>query len=239
MGNNTVHSILKTPTEPDPSEWLTPERRQLIMEQTANIRPLLVQAGLWRATLGYWVRWQASLEANWSKDDEQKSIEQLLEKWQKDHTNDENSGLNTETLKEKLRVTPAVSRWSHDQWSHLVDSLYLKAKGDLDQASCRLLRIKNKSMANELYFRIKANETSFEQAAREYGEGPERKKGGLISLQPLKAMPFGLAPLLQQLEVGKISQPLKLGKIYCLVQLEEFRPSQLDEKTRKALLRTA
>ena len=111
MGNNTVHSILKTPTEPDPSEWLTPERRQLIMEQTANIRPLLVQAGLWRATLGYWVRWQASLEANWSKDDEQKSIEQLLEKWQKDHTNDENSGLNTETLKEKLRVTPAVSRW--------------------------------------------------------------------------------------------------------------------------------
>ena len=96
------------------------------MEQTANIRPLLVQAGLWRATLGYWVRWQTSLK-QWSKDDEQKSIEQLLEKWQKDHTNDENSGLNTETLKEKLRVTPAVSS-DHDQWSHLVDSLYLKAR---------------------------------------------------------------------------------------------------------------
>ena len=133
-------------------------------------------------------------------------------------------------------MAPAVAYWSKEQWEHQLDSLYLKVKNELDKAACRLIRIKNKSMANELYFRIKANETSFEEASRVYGEGPERHKGGLISLRPLKAMPFGLAPLLQQLEKGKISQPLRLGKGYCLVELVEFQPSKLDEKTSEILL---
>ena len=39
-----------------------------------------------------------------------------------------------------------------------------KVKNELDKAACRLIRIKNKSMANELYFRIKANEASFEES---------------------------------------------------------------------------
>ena len=80
-------------------------------------------------------------------------------------------------------------------------------------------------MASELYFRIKAGETSFAKAAFDFSEGPERNHGGLIPLQPLKSMPFGLAPLLQNLEEGKISQPMRLGKGYCLVELVNFTPA--------------
>ena len=35
---------------------------------------------------------------------------------------------------------------------------------------------------------------------------------------------------------GKVSQPLRLGKSYCLVELVEFQPSKLDEATKKILL---
>ena len=49
-------------------------------------------------------------------------------------------------------------------------------------------------------------------------------------------MPFGLAPLLQQLETNKVCQPVRLGKGYCLVELLEFHPSRLDEKVERLLL---
>ena len=49
-------------------------------------------------------------------------------------------------------------------------------------------------------------------------------------------MPFGLAPLLQNLKEGKISQPMRLGKGYCLVELVKFHSSQLDETTEDQLL---
>ena len=91
-------------------------------------------------------------------------------------------------------------------------------------------------MASELYYRIKSEETSFENAARDFSEGPERNNGGLIPLQPLKAMPFGLAPLLQHLKRGQVSQPLRLGKGYCLVELLEFRHRRLDKKVESLLL---
>ena len=238
MNSSGINSF-KAPSDPDPSIWLTPIRRELILRQLTHSRSLLQQAGLWRATLGYWVRWQASLEAHWTAQEEADCITRLMKKWQQQDLKSKNSEikkLDNATLRKKLRVAPAVAQWSEEQWGHQVDSLYLKAKGELDKASCRLLRITNKAMANELYFRIKAKETSFEEASRVFGEGPEHHQGGLIPLRALKSMPFGLSPLLQQLEVGKISQPLRLGKGYCLVELIEFRPSQLDENTKKFLL---
>ena len=43
-------------------------------------------------------------------------------------------------------------------------------------------------------------------------------------------MPFGLAPLLEKLEIGKISQPIRLGKGYCLVELLELVRAGLTPK---------
>lgn len=196
---------------------------------------LLRQSGLWRATLGYWIRWQASLEADWSADEEQLALDELLHQWHAKHTLAA-EGLTSDELRAKLRVAPAVARWSRQQWGHRLDSIYLRRKSQLDRASCRLLRVKSKNLAQELYHRIKAGETSFENAAREYGQGLERNQGGLIPSQPLGQMPFGLAPLLERLETGRLSMPLRLDPGYCLVQLESFQPTQLNSETEELLL---
>ena len=80
-----------------------------------------------------------------------------------------------------------MERWSRDQWNHRLDSLFLKCKDQLDRASCRFLRVREKRIASELYYRIKAGETTFATAANEFSEGPERNSGGFIPLQPLKS----------------------------------------------------
>ena len=226
---------LKTPTEPDPKTWLKAERSALLISQTASARTLLQKAGLWRATLCYWVREQASLEANWESQDEQQQLNELEKKW-KEKKSFEGLYLTQDTLRAKLRVTPATKIWCREHWADNVDSLFLNSKSYLTRASCRIIRIKNKSLASELYHRIKAKETSFDEAARNFGEGPERNQGGFIPLQPLGSIPFGLAPVLEHLKQGEIMQPIRLGKVFCIVELVEYHNSQLDEATEEMLL---
>lgn len=226
---------LQVPAEPDPRQWLTQARLQCLEKQLGPAASLLRQAGMWRAALGYWVRCQLSLEAPWPAAEEQASLAALEEQWLAKHSLSDH-GLSAAELRQKLRVDPAALRWCHAQWGHRLESLYLQRKSGLDRASCRLLRLTDKNLAMELYHRIKAGETSFEHAALEYGEGPERFQGGLLPLQPLDAMPFGLAPLLVRLDLGQLSMPLRLNQGFCLVQLVKRQLSQLDAATGDALL---
>ena len=223
------------PSEPDPQEWLTLERRALLKRQFEPCAALLRQSGLWRAALGYWVRWQGSLDADWPAVDEQLVLDQLLQQWHTKHTL-EAEGLTDEELRAKLRVAPAAAFWSRQQWGYRMESLYLQSKSRLDRASCRILRLKNKNLALELYHRIKSGETSFENAARDYGHGPERHQGGLLPMQSFEQIPFGLASLLERLEVGRLSMPLRLGPGFCLVRLESYEPSQLDARVENLLM---
>ena len=88
----------------------------------------------------------------------------------------------------------------------------MQKKNTLDRACCRILRISDKNFANELYHRVLAKETSFEDAARQFGEGPERLQGGLIPMQPLLSMPFGLGVVLERLRSGsKCSTQVRQG----------------------------
>jgi parvulin-like peptidyl-prolyl isomerase len=221
--------------EPDPKLWLTPERCQHLQQQFASSAPLLRQAGLWRAALGYWVRWQASLDAQCFSHEEQAIVDKLEREWLVDNTLKE-TGLSTEELRAKLRVAPAVAQWSRQQWSHRLESLYLLRKSQLDRASCSLLRIREKNLIQELYHRIKSGESSFDAICREFGEGPERQVGGLIPLQPLERMPSGLGSILERMEPGRLSPPFRLDEFFCVVRLETFQPCQLDERTEDLLL---
>jgi len=226
---------LVAPLEPDPATWLTPERASLLLHQFAPCASILRQSGLWRAVLGYWVRLQISLEVEWFNEAKKPNIDELVIKWQE--KNPEKAILLTdEEMRCKIRVPLAASLWSRQQWSHKLETLYLNSKNDLDQASCRLLRLDDKNIAFELYHRIKAGESTFERASSEFGVGPERFNGGLINLQPLKHMPFGLAPLLERLKPGQLSMPLRLTPDFCLVQLISYEPCQLDSRTEDYLL---
>ena len=55
-------------------------------------------------------------------------------------------------------------------------------------------------------------------------------------MQTMLSMPFGLAPLLERLRPGEISTPLRLGKIFCMVELLKLSESKLDERTKDMLL---
>ena len=225
----------EAPTEPDPREWLNKKLNDINLEKLYCSKNFLKEAGLWEQALSHWTRVQITSEVCWGADLEIQKIDSLENTWLEN--NDlEKSKLTKKELRRNLQIVAGTRQWCQEQWGHRVDSLYLQKKSELDRASCRLIRISDKDFATELYHRIKAKEVSFEDVARQYGEGPEQLQGGLIPFQPLIRMPFGIGPILERLSPGKITTPLRLRKGFCMIELLKFAPSQLDEGTSHVLL---
>lgn len=226
-----------TPLEPDPRTWLEPERVVNAKAELQNAQNLLKKAGLWEKALSYWIRQKITEEIENDEIFDQGEIEELTDKWFQSNENEkEKNKTERNMIRAQIKTKVACIAWSKKQWVHKIDSVYLQQKGRLDMASCRMIRISDKMMASELYYRIKAGEVQFESIAREFGEGEERHKGGLIPLQPLGNMPFGLAPILERLTPGDISTPLRIGKGFCIVELLKFQPSKLNKHTIEVLL---
>ena len=145
-------------------------------------------------------------------------------------------GLTKEEVRKKIETNSALRRLSASKWGVSIESTFLERKSEFDKASCKILRMVNKDLLNELYFRIKNNEISFEQASIEFGQLPEKKSGGKIGYKSLGEMEYGLGPLLEKMKVGQLSQPLRIGTGFCIVELEKFSGAELDDETREKIL---
>lgn len=218
---------------PPPQKWLTEERLTDLQEQLSLCESLIRQSGYLTQILAYWVRDQVADDADVSG--LESIIDQQVADWCAVNSL-EKKGLSVQLLRRKLLVSEAVKLWSRHQWQPKLQSLYLQKKTQLDCASCRLLRNRDKFLCLELYHRVKSGENSFAELARTHGEGPERRHDGFIELRPLHTMPLGLSPLLQKLSPGELSLPLRLGESFCLVQLDQWRPSVLDAESEEWLL---
>ena len=51
-----------------------------------------------------------------------------------------------------------------------------------------LLRVKDYALARELWIRLEEDETTFAEAAREFGEGPEADRQGVIGPMPIGSL---------------------------------------------------
>ena len=84
------------------------------------------------------------------------------------------------------------------------------------------------------------NETTFAQAAREFGEGPEADRHGVIGPIPIGALqPSVLQDVLRGLKAGEISSPVGVGEWQLLLRLEKITPARLDDLVREQMLQEA
>lgn len=126
--------------------------------------------------------------------------------------------------------------WSRTQWGHRLESLFLQQKQDLDQVSCKLLRVAHPGLATEIYHRLLNQEASFEQLSMQFGVGPERFHGGVLKLQYVKDLPQGLGKLLAHLDGGELMKPLKFANKFVVIQLIQRVSAVFDDSTKQLLL---
>ena len=230
-----IPSTHQGPLDPDPTEWLSPSRLEQLQGDLLSARSTLAMAGLLPRAVNHWLRQQLAAEAPWSTESRQGAIDARESKWRASVDIDA-LGLLDNEVPLKLAIAPGCQCWAEAHWGHRLESLFLQRKSDLDKASCRLLRVRDKGLALELFHRIKAGEDSFSALARRFSEGPEKAKDGLIPLQSLASLPFGLDKVLPKLEPGELMPPSRLGKYVAIVQLEVFKSACFDESSRNRLL---
>ena len=137
---------------------------------------------------------------------------------------------------EQLALTPIqLNKYCKDHFSHKVESIFLERKNDLDIVVYSLIRTQNKTLANELYFRILGKEDEFGNLAAKYSEGPEKNSRGVIGpINTSKSHPL-LTELLRTSPVGIVQPPVSVGNSYLVVRVELYEPAQLDNLMREKM----
>ena len=146
-------------------------------------------------------------------------------------------GWNSVDLDLHLRRLEALRRFAHQRFAPGVEERFLASKGSRDLVIYSLLRVKDYALARELWIRLEEDETTFAEAAREFGEGPEADRQGVIGPIPIGALhPVKLQDILRGLKAGELSPPFVLGEWQILLRLEKLTPARLDDQVREQML---
>ena len=94
-------------------------------------KSILKNAGLLEKALIYWV--QTKISKDVEIENEKEVIDILINRWREANPNRE---IDSDELRNNLRIKPARLEWCKQQWGHTIDTIYLKQKNSLSRASC-------------------------------------------------------------------------------------------------------
>lgn len=131
-----------------------------------------------------------------------------------------------------------VVRYREERWGPFAQSLYLQHKERFDTVTYDRLQASDPDVMQEIYFRLKDGEESWDGLARQFpGAGPDASaRRGPVPVAEVEAP---VLEVLRQSEPGRVARPLQLGDQVIVVALDKFQPSTFDDALRTVLLRQA
>ncbi len=129
-----------------------------------------------------------------------------------------------------------IEKFKEQRWGDALKSYYLQRKAQLDKISFSIIRVSDKDLAQELYFRIQDKEQSFAELAKQYSQGTEANMGGVVVPLELGTLPGAFAQLLQNRQPGDLLPPFPMADSIVIIQINQVLPSTLDFITSKRLL---
>jgi parvulin-like peptidyl-prolyl isomerase len=145
-------------------------------------------------------------------------------------------GMRGEQLEHLSRRAAKVEKYKQETWGVRANAMFLERKAQLDRVVYSLLCTRDFGIAQEVYFRVKEGEQTFEELAREYSQGPEAQTGGLVGPVELGSLHPLLAKLLASAAEGHLHTPTVIGDWIVLTRLEKLLPAVIDEPTRNRLI---
>lgn len=127
-------------------------------------------------------------------------------------------------------------KFQDNTWGLQIESYFLQRKAELDRVRYSLIRTKDASLAQEIYFRLNDDGVAFSILASQYSEGQEAKTGGMVGPVELSVPHPILARMLMVSKPGQLWAPTQIGEWLVIARLEQFLPAQFDEPMRERLL---
>jgi len=144
-------------------------------------------------------------------------------------------GFGREDLENLINRELRLRKFKTAKWENQVESHFCQRKSQIDQVVFSLIRVKEIDVAEEIYFRLVSEESSFVEQAPLHSEGIEAKTKGISGPVELGKLDPILANALITLQPSEILPPLHIGEWWVVVQLETIIPAQLDEEMRHHL----
>lgn len=129
-----------------------------------------------------------------------------------------------------------LAQFQEQTWGEQIESYFLQRKAQLDRVRYSLIRTKDASLAQEIYFRLNDDGASFADLASQYSEGQESKTGGMVGPVELSVPHPILARMLTVSKPGQLWAPTQIGEWLVIARLEQFIPAQFDSSMRQRLL---
>ncbi|MDZ8070040.1 MAG: peptidylprolyl isomerase [Nostoc sp. DedQUE08] len=129
-----------------------------------------------------------------------------------------------------------IEKFKQATWGTKLESYFLQCKSQLDKVIYSLIRTSDAEVAQELYFRIKAQEQTFADCASLYSQGQEAQTGGMLGPVTISQPHPAIAQKLSISQPGQLWPPMKLDEWFVIVRLEKLIPAQLDDAMRSTLL---
>lgn len=145
-------------------------------------------------------------------------------------------GMRGEQLEHLSRRAAKVEKYKQETWGVRANAMFLERKAQLDRVVYSLLCTRDFGVAQEVYFRVKEGEQTFEELARQYSQGPEAQTGGLVGPVELGSLHPLLAKLLASAAEGHLHTPTVIGDWIVLTRLEKLLPAVIDDPTRSRLI---
>lgn len=144
--------------------------------------------------------------------------------------------LTKEQLEKRITRGIKLEKFKLETYGSKLESYYLKRKSQFDKVVYSLIRMKDASIAQTLYFRIQAGEQTFEEVAKKYSQGAESQTGGLIGPVELNVPHPQISQMLTTSQPGKLLPPTRIGEWVVILRLEKYLAAQLDFQMKQRLL---
>lgn len=153
-----------------------------------------------------------------------------LEVWLK------HQGITKAQLDSRSERSLKLLKFKQSTWGAKINSAFLERKTQLGRVIYSLIRLKDFCAAQELYFRIKEGEQSFDELARQYSQGAEAETGGLVGPFEVGTVHPNIQKILLSVDVGQVQAPIVIDDWILILRLEQLIPATLDAVTHQRLI---
>ena len=142
------------------------------------------------------------------------------------------NGITINELEKELTREIRFKKYILSKFNDKAYDRFKKSKESLNTVEYELIRVKNKDLALEIYFKIENNEELFSSMVEKYSGGYEKKNKGRIGPISLSKGHPELIRIISKLSNNELALPFQLGEWWLILRLIKIMEATFNEETK-------
>ena len=144
--------------------------------------------------------------------------------------------ISKEELNYQITLPLKILKFAYENFQAELNTFFLERKDLLDEYTFNIIRVKNKELAYELYFKLDSEESDFTNLSESFSYYSEFYPKGLFGPKNLQ----GINPIITKRLIlafpGELLEPFQVDEWWIILKLIKKKKAKLDKPTSKILL---